>query len=72
MELHVYNAISEVIMIPQINQFFLADGLAAIGILEKILVVETQRGGYFLSFSQVFTQSGYCFNILIHTKNFHY
>jgi len=56
MKLHVYHTISEVMMIPQINQFVLSDGLAGVRISEKNLVVETPRGSYFVAFSQAFIQ----------------
>ena len=68
MNLHVYHTISEVMMIPQINQFVLSDALAGIGISEKILVVETPGGSYFVAFSQAFIQLECWLNILIHTK----
>jgi hypothetical protein len=68
MNLHVYHTISEVMMIPQINQFVLFDGLAGVGISEKILVAETPGGSYFVAFSLAFIQLECWLNILIHTK----
>jgi hypothetical protein len=38
-------------IIPQINQLFLLDGLGGVEILDKVLVVKKQRSGRFVAFS---------------------
>jgi hypothetical protein len=70
--MHVYHAIREVMMVPQIYQFFLFDGLAGVGISDKIQIVKTPGGSHFVAFSQAFTQFEYCMNILIHSETLRY
>jgi hypothetical protein len=51
MKMHIYNAFREVMIIPQINQLFLVDGLGGVEIFDQVLVVEKQRSSHFVVFS---------------------